>query len=83
MYGNDLEKIESASLKVHNEDYDLLLAFASLFDTSLINAEDVQQWISEYNPENGYVTKEFGDAEFNLNGDVESGTTELSIFALE
>lgn len=83
LYGNDLEMIESASIKVHNEDYNVLLTFASFFETSLINPDDVKYWIDEYSVEDGYITDVFGDAEFYLDGDAEDGTTELTVIALE
>lgn len=83
LYGNDLEEIESASIKVHDEDYDVLLTFASFFETSYIKFEDVEKWIKEYSAEDGYITEVFGDAEFCLEGDSEERTVELSVFALE
>jgi len=60
------------NIDVFEEDYELLITFASFFDTSLINAEEVQQWIREYNPENGSATMVFGDAEFALHYGMEN-----------
>ena len=66
LYANDLEEITSANIDVFEEDYELLITFASFFDTSLIDTEEVQKWIREFNPENGSATTVFGDAEFSL-----------------
>ena len=84
LYGNDLEEITLASIDVFEEDYELLITFVSFFDTSLIDAEEVQQWIQEYNPENGSATKVFGDAEFSLHFGMENEDKySLYITALE
>lgn len=84
LYGNDLEEITLASIDVFEEDYELLITFVSFFDTSLIDAEEVQQWVREYNPENGSATKVFGDAEFSLHFGMENEDKySLYITALE
>ena len=84
LYGNDLKEITSASIDVYEEDYELLITFASFFNTSLIDAEEVQQWIREYNPENGSVSKIFGDAKFSLHFGLDSEDKySLYITALE
>ena len=84
LYGNDLEEITSANIDVFEEDYELLITFTSFFNTSLIDAEEVQQWIQEYNPENGSATKVFGDAEFSLHFGMENEDKySLYITALE
>lgn len=61
----DLE-IEFASFKTTDFDYDYLLFCASLFDTSLIDATEVQIWMQEFNIEDGVVEKTFGDAIFTM-----------------
>ena len=66
LYGNDLEMIESASIDVYEADYEVLITFVSYFDTELISAEEVQQWMRECDPKNEECTKIFGDAEFSL-----------------
>lgn len=78
----DYLQIEIAKFITYDADYNYLQFCASLFDTDLIDAEEVKKWIEEYNPSEGYITKNFGDAEFVLDGDGE-GTIELSIWALE
>ena len=54
---NDLEMIESASIDVYEADYEVLITFVSYFDTELINAEEVQQWIKECDPKNEECAK--------------------------
>ena len=84
LYGNDLEEITLARIDVFEEDYELLITFASFFNTSLIDTEKVQQWIREYNPESGGVSRVFGDAEFSLHFGMENEDKySLYITALE
>lgn len=84
LYGNDLKEITLASIDVFEEEYELLITFASFFNTSLIDTEEVQQWIQDYNPENGSATKVFGDAEFSLHFGMENEDKySLYITALE
>lgn len=84
LYGNDLKEITLANIDVFEEDYELLITFASFFDTSLIDAEEVQQWIRENNPKNGSIQKVFGDAEFSLHFGMENEDKySLYITALE
>lgn len=69
---------------IFEEDYELLITFASFFNTSLIDTEKVQQWIREYNPESGGVSRVFGDAEFSLHFGMENEDKySLYITALE
>ena len=84
LYGNDLKLITSANIDVFEADFELLITFASFFNTSLIDAEAVQQWIRDYNPENGSVSKVFGDAKFSLHFGMENEDKySLYITALE
>ena len=80
---NDLKEITSAKIGVYEEDYELLIAFASFFDTTLIDAEEVKQWISEYN-KNGTISRIFGDAKYSLHyGLDDEEKITLYIIALE
>lgn len=84
LYGNDLEEITTANIDVFEKDYELLITFASFFDTSLIDGQAVEQWIRNSNPKNGSVSKVFGDAEFTLSYGAENDEKyTLYITALE
>lgn len=81
--GNNLEEITIASIKLHKDDFDLLLTFVSFFETSLIDSDEAIEWIKNYSVDDGFVSKNFGDAEFYLEEDTDEGTIKLSIHALE
>ena len=84
LYGNDLEEITTANIDVFEKDYELIITFASFFDTSLIDGQAVEQWIRNSNPKNGSVSKVFGDAEFTLSFGAENDDKyTLYITALE
>lgn len=62
---NTLE-IQYAKFITYDFDYEYLLLCASFFDTELIDANAVKQWIQEYDAADGTVEKVFGDATFTL-----------------
>ncbi|MBR6513729.1 MAG: hypothetical protein IKT46_02725 [Clostridia bacterium] len=63
---HDTLEIEIAEFRTYDYDYDYLLLCASFFDTDLIDAEEVKEWIREYDKSKGTVEKTFGDAEFTM-----------------
>jgi len=79
LYGNDLEEITTAKISVSKADFEFLITFASFFDTSLINSDDVIEWLKNYSSQDDY-SKVFGDADFSLYYDE---TYTLYITALE
>lgn len=85
LYAYDTLEVEIASFATYDDDIDFLLYCVSFFETSRIDIAEVQQWITDYNPEDGYVTKIFGDAEFHLHYGADNDPTkfELTIMALE
>jgi hypothetical protein len=66
LYANETLEIELAKFKTYDFDYDYLLLCASFFDTDLINAEEVKEWVRGYDQSKQTVEKNFGDAEFTL-----------------
>lgn len=83
LYAVESKEVTNASLEVCDEDFELLSTFASFFETSHVNADEVRQWIESYNFEDEYAEQVFGDAEFLLLFDSEEGTISLSITGLE
>lgn len=78
-------EIEIAKFSTYDNDMDYILTCVSFFDTEYIDASKVKEWVLDYSPENGYVTKVFGDAEFVLNTIEHSDAVELefSVYALD
>ena len=67
LYAYENLEVEYAKFETYDYDYDYLLFCASLFETSLIDINQVQQWIKEYNIDYDWVEKQFGDAVFAMN----------------
>jgi hypothetical protein len=59
-------EIEIAEFRTYDFDYDYLLLCASFFDTDLIDAEEVKEWVRGYDKSQGTIEKTFGDAEFTM-----------------
>ncbi|MBR4889639.1 MAG: hypothetical protein IKU17_10885 [Clostridia bacterium] len=85
LFANKNLEIEIAKFATFNNDIDYILVCASFFDTEYINIDEVEQWILNYKPEDGYVSKNFGDAEFVLDTEEydDAIKLELSIYASE
>lgn len=85
LYAYDTLEVEIASFATYDDDIDFLLYCVSFFETPRIDIAEVQQWIADYNPEDGYVTKVFGDAELHLHYGADNDPTkfELTIIAFE
>ena len=62
----DTLEIQYAQFKTYDFDYEYLLLCASLFDTDLIDADEVKQWVQEYEIEDGTIEQTFGDAIFTM-----------------
>lgn len=66
LHAYDTLEIEYAKFKTYDADYEYLLLCADFFDTKLIDAAAVKQWIQAYDTSSGTVEKTFGDATFTL-----------------
>ena len=62
----DTLEIQTAEFRTYDFDYNYLLLCASFFDTDLIDAEQVKEWVRGYDKSQGTIEKTFGDAEFTL-----------------
>jgi hypothetical protein len=62
----DTLEIQTAEFRTYDFDYEYLLFCASFFDTDLIDADQVKEWVRGYDKSQGTIEKTFGDAEFTL-----------------